>query len=65
VPEDFAYPQGLYDLRRDRAEQYDVQKENPEIVAELMKIAEEAREDLGDNITNRKGQNNRAAGKID
>lgn len=58
-------PQALYDLRRDGGERYDVQKLYPEIVIELQKIAEEARTDLGDDVTNRTGANVREGGKIE
>ena len=64
-PEDFPYPQGLYDLRRDPAEAYDVQKLYPEILEELLKVAETAREDLGDDITKREGKNRRTIGKVE
>ena len=64
-PEDFPFPQGLYDLRRDPAEAYDVQAKYPEILAELLKVAEEAREDLGDDITKREGKNRRQSGRIE
>lgn len=64
-PENFEYPQGLYDLRRDRGEAYDVQAKYPEILAELLKVAEEAREDLGDDITKRDGKNRRQSGRIE
>ncbi len=64
-PENFPYPQGLYDLRRDRAEAYDVQAKYPEILAELLKVAEEARDDLGDDITKREGKNRRQSGRIE
>jgi arylsulfatase len=56
---------GLYDLRRDPGERYDVKDQNPEIVAELMKIAEEARLDLGDGIMNIKGANVREPGRVE
>ncbi|GGD42952.1 arylsulfatase [Emticicia aquatilis] len=65
APEDVLTPMALYDLRRDPSEQYDVQKLYPEIIAELQKIAEEAREDLGDDLTNRKGKNVRASGLVE
>lgn len=65
APEDFPHLQGLYDLRRDPSEAYDVQKYYPEILAELIKVAEEAREDLGDDIVQKEGKNRRAIGKID
>lgn len=55
----------LYDLRRDPGERYDVQHTYPEIVAELKQIAEEAREDLGDDLHNQKGENIREPGRIE
>jgi len=55
---------GLYDLRRDPAERYDVKGTYPDILAELQKVAEEAREDLGDEITKRAGKNVRLSGMI-
>ena len=56
--EDFA----LYDLRRDPGERYDVQSLYPEVVAELMKIVEAARLDLGDDLTGHEGTGRRAIG---
>ncbi|MES2796756.1 MAG: sulfatase [Bacteroidota bacterium] len=56
-------PKALFDLRRDPGERYDVQSIYPEIVTELEKIAELAREDLGDDLTNRQGKNRRQIGK--
>ncbi|MCP5537939.1 MAG: sulfatase [Akkermansiaceae bacterium] len=38
----------LYHLDRDISEAHDVSGENPEIVAELMKLAEKAKKDIGD-----------------
>jgi len=52
----------LYDLRRDPGERYDVQSQYPEIVAELMKIVETARLDLGDDLTGYKGTGRRSVG---
>lgn len=49
----------LYDLRRDPGERYDVKKENPQVVAEIMKLVDEAREDLGDDLTGHKGTGRR------
>lgn len=63
VNENSPVPMALYDLRRDPSERYDVQKTYPKIVEELLLLAEEAREDLGDDITQKTGKNNREAGK--
>ncbi len=63
VNENSLVPMALYDLRRDPGERYDVQKTYPKIVEELLQLAEEAREDLGDDITQKTGKNNREAGK--
>jgi arylsulfatase len=57
-------PLALYDLRRDPGERYDVQEQNPEVVAELLKIADEARKDLGDGIHDIKGAYVREPGKV-
>lgn len=62
--ENFAHEEGLYDLRRDPGEQYDLKEYYPEIVRELEKIANEARLDLGDDLTGQPGQNRREPGRI-
>ena len=62
--ENFPFEEGLYDLRRDPGEQYDVKAFHPEIVAELKKLADEAREDLGDDLTGNPGKNRREPGGI-
>ncbi|WP_339814430.1 sulfatase [uncultured Imperialibacter sp.] len=49
--------QGLYDLSHDPGERYDVQELYPQVVAEIMKYVELAREDLGDDLTGREGKN--------
>lgn len=54
----------LYDLRRDPGEQYNVAGDNPEVVSELQKIAEQARLDLGDDLTGAPGENRRMPGSI-
>lgn len=54
----------LYDLRRDPGERYNVITIYPEIANELQKLAEEARLDLGDDITKSPGANRRKAGSI-
>lgn len=55
----------LYDLRRDPGERYDVKDQHPEIVQELEKIAENAREDLGDKQIGRTGRNLREPGRLE
>jgi arylsulfatase len=62
APEDRLYPLALYDLRRDPSERYEVQDLYPDIVTELQQIAEQARADLGDDLTNRAGKNLRESG---
>lgn len=57
-------PLGLYDLAHDPGEKYDVQKLYPEIVTEMMKYVEEARQDLGDDLTGRQGANRRLPAKV-
>jgi arylsulfatase len=64
APENIMMPYALYDLRRDPSEAYDVKNQNPLIVSELNKLAEEARKDLGDDIQNRKGEHVRPVGKL-
>jgi len=57
-------PMALYDLTHDPGTVYDVQNQYPEIVAEILKYAEKAREDLGDDLTKRTGKNIRAAAAV-
>jgi arylsulfatase A-like enzyme len=54
----------LYDLRRDPGENYNVVEYYPEIVKELMQLADKARQDLGDDITKSPGTNRRKAGGV-
>lgn len=55
----------LFDLRRDPGERYDVKDAYPDIVNELQQLAEQARDDLGDAVTNRTGKNARKAGTVE
>ncbi len=54
----------LYDLRRDPGERYNVADLYPDIVKELQDLVNEAREDLGDDITNVPGANRRKPGSV-
>lgn len=58
----FQFAGGLYDLRRDPGERYDVRESYPEIAEALEKIAAEAREDLGDELTGHPGKGRREPG---
>lgn len=57
-------PQALFNLNDDVGETRDVAAEHPDVVARLTKLAENARADLGDTLTGRKGPNVRAAAKL-
>lgn len=57
-------PLALYNLRRDPGERSDVQFQHPDIIEQIMKIVEEARKDLGDDLTNREGKNRRPVGMV-
>ncbi len=65
VNENYPHEAGLYDLRRDPGENYNLIEYRPEIVKRLEKIAEEARQDLGDELIGAQGQNRRKPGRID
>jgi len=52
----------LYDLDTDRGETTNVAAQHPDIVQRLENLAETARADLGDNLTNRVGSGLRPAG---
>jgi arylsulfatase len=58
-------PMALYDLAHDPGEAYDVQQLYPEMVEKLLGFAEEARQDLGDRLTNREGKNVRMPARLD
>ncbi len=65
VNENFPIKGGLYDLRRDPGERYDMSVFYPEIVQQLEDIAREAREDLGDDLQGIQGANRRAPGRLE
>ncbi len=54
----------LYDLEADIGESKNVAAENPDVVARLLTLAEQSREELGDSLTQRKGKGSREPGKI-
>jgi arylsulfatase A-like enzyme len=54
----------LYDLRRDPGENYNVAEYYPDVVKELMQLADKARQDLGDDITKSTGTYRRKAGGV-
>jgi arylsulfatase A-like enzyme len=62
--ENHDFPEALYDLQRDPGERYDVREQHPDIVDRLQKLADEARNDLGDDLQQRAGRNLRAAGTV-
>ena len=53
----------MYDLRRDPGERYNVITQYPLRAEKLMKIADQKREELGDDLTRVKGKERREAGK--
>jgi arylsulfatase len=54
--------QALFDLTTDPSEQHDLSKHHPERITQLLKLAETARDDLGDSLTQRPGRNVRSVG---
>lgn len=54
----------LYDLKNDIGETTNLVEKHPEIVARLQAYAEQARQELGDTLTERKGSNIRKSGRF-
>jgi arylsulfatase A len=61
---DRSTPLALFNLETDVGETHDVAAEHPKVVFRLEKLAEIAREDLGDSLTDRVGKNVRLAGHL-
>jgi arylsulfatase len=59
------YEGGLYNLRRDPGERYDMSSEHPGIVTELEALAAQMREELGDASTGTHGSENRPPGRFE
>ncbi len=55
----------LYNLVEDISETTNVAAKNPDVVKRMLAVAEEARSDLGDTLTKRKGANVRPPGRVD
>ncbi len=62
VDRNHMFEKGLYDLRRDPGERYNLIEYYPEIAGTLEKVASEARADLGDDLTGAPGENRREPG---
>ena len=57
-------PLALYDLVADVGETTDVAALHPDVVARLQALAEQARDDLGDSLTQRTGRGVREPGRV-
>jgi arylsulfatase len=62
--EEHLAPAALYDLNRDPGERYNVAVQHPDVVAALEKLAQQARQDMGDDLQNRPGSNRRPVGSL-
>ena len=54
----------LYDLDADIGEEHNVIDQHPDVVEDLMAVAEMARRELGDTVTGDKGEGRREAGRV-
>jgi hypothetical protein len=57
-------PLALYDLVSDIGETTDLAAQQPEVLARLQALAEQARDDLGDSLTQRTGRGAREPGRV-
>ena len=55
----------LFDLEADVGETTNVADEQPEVVERLMELIKQARDDLGDSLTDREGRNVRPPGRVE
>ncbi|MEL0299898.1 MAG: arylsulfatase, partial [Flavobacteriaceae bacterium] len=55
----------LYNLDTDLSETTDVAEQYPEVVAQIVALADQKRKELGDALTNQTGTGSRPAGSID
>ena len=55
----------LYHMSVDVGEGLDVAAKNPEVMIRLQSYADQVRNDLGDALTNQKGDGNRAPGMVE
>jgi hypothetical protein len=62
--ESFLFNEGLFDLRRDPGERFNVYQDYPEVVEQLMKMVEEARQDMSDDLMKNPGQHRRPIGRV-
>ena len=57
--------QSLFNLKDDPSESLNVASENRDVVRRLELLAEKARGELGDSLTNRRGSGIRASGRVE
>ncbi len=62
---DVVIPEALYNLAVDPGEQKSVMKDHRDVVKRLRALAEQAREDLGDSLSERQGKNVRPIGMLE
>jgi arylsulfatase len=65
VDENYPHEAGLYDLHRDPGERYNLLEFYPEIVERLEKIAKDARDELGDDLSENQGIGRRNPGMVE